>query len=96
MWVLSFAAPANYLHKRQVISSFAVNHTKQQLTIWRSRPIVVQKFLSQVTNTWLLTKCKANRFEQVDWVTKTVTLEKEIKKKTEKWFLYLDIKKQDW
>jgi len=33
--------------------------------------------LSQVTNTLLLTKCKANRFEQTEWVTKTVKEEKE-------------------
>jgi hypothetical protein len=45
MWVLSFAAPANYLLKRQVMSRFAVNHIKQLLTTCWSRPIAVQMFL---------------------------------------------------
>ena len=45
MWVLLSAAPANYLHKMQDMSRFAVNHIKQQLTTCRSKPIAVQKFL---------------------------------------------------
>jgi len=45
MCVLSSAAPANYLHKKHIMSSFAVNQIKQQLTTCRSTPIAVQTFL---------------------------------------------------
>jgi len=45
MFVLSSAAPANYLYKQHIMSRFAVNQIKQQLTICRSRPIAVQMFL---------------------------------------------------
>ena len=44
MWVLSSAAPANCLHKRHIISWFAVNRIKQQLASWRNMPFALQKF----------------------------------------------------